>query len=111
MKNISFWQPCCKLVERRSGIQKEFNSPLISLATGLLRQQLIETCLTLSGWSTCKEEILGYTDSNGTDSHAILYMCGHNKTRLVEDCMKKSGKKVNRKARAKMMVCMMKILT
>ncbi|XP_055953290.1 uncharacterized protein LOC129989009 [Argiope bruennichi] len=64
-----------------------------------------------SGWSTCKEEILGYSDSNGTDSQAIVYMCEHNKTRIVEDCMKKSGKKVNRKARAKMMVCMMKILT
>ncbi|GFT78938.1 uncharacterized protein NPIL_703381 [Nephila pilipes] len=64
-----------------------------------------------SGWSTCKEDILGYNDTNGTDSHAIVYMCEHNKTRLVEDCMRKSGKKVNRKARAKMMVCMMKILT
>ncbi|GBN93756.1 hypothetical protein AVEN_14328-1 [Araneus ventricosus] len=64
-----------------------------------------------SGWSTCKEKILGYSDANGTDSQAIVYMCEHNKTRIVEDCMKKSGKKVNRKARAKMMVCMMKILT
>ncbi|GFT95905.1 hypothetical protein NPIL_501531, partial [Nephila pilipes] len=36
-----------------------------------------------SGWSTCKEDILGYTDTNGTDSHAIVYMCEHNKTRLV----------------------------
>ncbi|XP_015928115.1 uncharacterized protein [Parasteatoda tepidariorum] len=64
-----------------------------------------------SGWSTCKEDVLGYTDLNGTDTHAIIFMCEQNKTRAVEDCMKKSGKKVNRKARAKMMVCMMKVLT
>ncbi|XP_054716610.1 uncharacterized protein LOC129226054 [Uloborus diversus] len=64
-----------------------------------------------SGWVTCKEGILGFTDMNGTDTHAILYMCEQNRTREIEDCMKKSGKKVNRKARAKMMVCMMKVLT
>ncbi|KAG8184879.1 hypothetical protein JTE90_016990 [Oedothorax gibbosus] len=64
-----------------------------------------------SGWSTCKEDILGFSDLNGTDTHAIIYMCETNRTSLIEDCMKKTGKKVNRKARAKMMVCMMKIIT
>ncbi|XP_035213431.1 uncharacterized protein LOC118187343 [Stegodyphus dumicola] len=64
-----------------------------------------------SGWSTCKEEILGLVDANATDTQAIIFMCEQNRTRSVEDCMKKSGKKVNRKARAKMMVCMMKVLT
>ncbi|GIX98715.1 hypothetical protein CEXT_461641, partial [Caerostris extrusa] len=45
-----------------------------------------------SGWSTCKEDILDYHDVNGTDLHAILYMCEQNKTRLIEDCMKKIRK-------------------
>ncbi|KFM60931.1 hypothetical protein X975_19826, partial [Stegodyphus mimosarum] len=44
-----------------------------------------------SGWSTCKEEILGLVDANATDTQAIIFMCEQNRTRSVEDCMKKSG--------------------